>query len=71
MSPDSYHLMAALRALHQSIEDLRRELDELRDEVKVMNPMQFIVGEEDSETESVASVQSAPATFSLEREGDD
>lgn len=63
MSNDVFHLMAALKELHQEVIALRKDIDELRDEVKVMDRsggLQFVLGsEEDAESESEASSESA------------
>lgn len=67
-------LVAAVKELHREILALRKDIDELRDEVKTMssdNGIQFVLGgDEEEETDSdsdssVESVQSAPATLSF------
>lgn len=67
-------LVAAVKELHREILALRKDIDELRDEVKTMssdNGIQFVLGgNEEEETDSdsnssVESVQSAPATLSF------
>jgi hypothetical protein len=68
----SVHVIAALKEVHREILSLRKDVDQLRDEVKVLergNGIQFVLGggqEEDDESESdVESVQSAPASMGL------
>lgn len=70
MRHDIMHVIAALKEMHREILALRKDIDELRDDVKTMERgggIQFVVrepegsSEEESESESV---QSAPATVS-------
>ena len=78
MRPDNWHVMAALKEIVSILEKLRKDIDELRDEVKVMEGgggIRFVLagesneeseeeGEEsDAESSSVASAQSAPAAI--------
>jgi hypothetical protein len=82
---EMWHLLAAVRTVHAEIQALRKDIDELRDDVKVgggggINGLQMILnayqnqdegeGEDDASDSSseCASVQSAPATVSYERE---
>jgi len=66
ISSDFVHVIAALKEVHREILSLRKDIDELRDEVKVLergNGIQFVLGggRDESESESdVESVQSAP-----------
>ena len=70
----SVHVLAALKEVHREILALRKDVDELRDEVKVSergNGIQIVFdrptgageSESDSDLESVHSVHSAPATM--------
>ena len=79
MRIDVFHLMAAIKELHRDIEAMRKDIDELRDDVKAsgMNPFQALLNglnnEEDDDAEETdddesESVHSAPATVSYERE---
>lgn len=64
-------LLAALKAMHNELAALRKDIDELRDEVKVMERgggIQFVLGDgaestedEESSSSDCDSVQSAPA----------
>ena len=70
VAADLFPLLTALKAMHGEIQALRKEIDELRDEVKIHH-VQFVVGEStegdsdsDDSEESTQSVQSAPATVS-------
>jgi len=72
MRPDVFHLMAVLKQIHAEVQALRKDIDELRDEVKVMDQgggIQFMLNggdEGESEDDDDDSVQSAPATVSYE-----
>ena len=73
VASDLFPLLAALKELHHEISAVRKEIDELKDEVKVMERaggnVQFVIQPEEDETSSECdSVQSAPATVSYERE---
>lgn len=77
---DLIPLLAALKQMHGELQNLRYEIDKLRDDVKVMDRgvgnVHFTFGEHesdedessDSDSSECASVQSAPATVSYERE---
>ena len=74
----TWHLMAVLKQLQCEMEALRKQIDELRDEVRVSGGVEFVFpdGEEsesldssDTDSEgSVCSARSAPATVSYDRE---
>lgn len=75
---DTWHVMAALRAMHQLLEELKRDVTELKDTLSVMDrgggapTINFVLGgsdddEEDGEEDEL-SVASAPPTVSYERE---
>ena len=79
---DLFPLLAALSELHRELKSLRKDIEELKDEVRVMerggSNIQFVIqpedlneDEEDGEDNfsECDSVQSAPATVSYEREG--
>ncbi len=69
MAPEWFQMMTVLKTIHTEITELRKELDELRDEVKCMGGMEVVSSESESEEgsdESPVSVQSAPATVSYE-----
>ena len=81
-SSDLFPLLAALKELHRELSALRGEINELKDEVKVMERggggIQFVIRPEGEEDESESdrdsesecdSVQSAPPTVSYDREG--
>ena len=78
---DLLPLLAALKEMHRELTALRQEIDELKDEVKVVQGggnIQFVIGAEGEESESeesssseCGSVQSAPATVSYAREAND
>ena len=61
MSNDVFHLMAALKELHREVIALRKDIDELRDEVKVMDRsggIQFVlVGERGGRRERERGVE--------------
>lgn len=67
--PDTWHIMAALKEIVTTVNQLRKDIDELRDEVKVMDRgagIRFVLSanadeEEYTDDESSAeSAQSAP-----------
>ena len=81
--PDYYHVMFAIKALHEEMRAMREKIDALCDDVKVMERgggIQFILNghessnatdddEDDiSDDESIISAQSAPAIVSYARE---
>ncbi len=73
MRPDTWHIIAALKEIASSVNQLRKEIDELRDDVKAggAGGLQFVIhnnnSDEDDDTESevssVQSTQSAPAAI--------
>tara|TARA_B100001094_G_C18006691_1_gene708012 strand:- start:628 stop:879 length:252 start_codon:yes stop_codon:yes gene_type:complete len=76
---DVFRLMAALKEMHREILAMRKDIDELRDDVKVMGrggsvhlmitelqrELEEAEAQEDSES---GSVHSAPATVSYDRD---
>ena len=82
---DLFPLLAALKEMHRDLQALRKEIDELKDEVRVMQHtggnVQYVINldsaEQNDETDCNSSssecdsVQSAPATVSYERGGED
>ena len=82
---DLFPLLAALKEMHRDLQALRKEIDELNDEVRVMQHtggnVQYVINldsaEQNDETDCSSSssecdsVQSAPATVSYERGGED
>lgn len=78
---DLMPVLAAIKALHNELIELRREVDELKDEVKVMERsgghVQFVLqpdevdtdedGSDDSDSDDNVSVQSAPAAITYDR----
>ena len=73
---ETFQLLAVLKQIHTEVGALRKEIDELRDEVKVIERdggIRFVFNGESDEDESssddsddTASVQSAPPTVSYE-----
>ena len=69
MRLEAYHIIAAIKELQREIVELRKNVDELRDDVRVGgNNIQFLIQGEESESDESASVNSAPATVSYELE---
>jgi hypothetical protein len=68
-----HHMFAAIKELHREILALRKDVDELRDEVKVSErgsgTLHIVLGGRQSEVSEgdsdVESVQSAPASMGL------
>lgn len=73
MRVDIFHVLAAVKELHRELQALRSDIDEVKDELKVLERggnIQIVLpgeGDEsssDEESSECESVQSAPATVS-------